>query len=326
MEIVTDISALARRPRALALGTFDGVHIGHRAVIGRAVELARERGLTSAVVTFDRHPLAVVDPARAPRLLTSNEEKTRLIAELGPDELVLLPFDERLAALTPDGFCEGLLAGTLDARVVAVGENFNFGVGGSGDAARLRACGVAMGYEVEVCALVTEHGEAISSTRIRRLLHRGELEEVREILGRPPSATGVVVHGDKRGRTLGVPTANVDVEAGTIFPGRGVYAARALVGATWYRAAVNVGHNPTFQSREAATTHVTVEAFLLGFSGDIYDREIRLDFLHKIRDERRFESADALVAQMRLDIEAAGSLADPEFEAARVPPAPERGA
>ena len=120
-----------------------------------------------------------------------------------------------------------------------------------------------------------------------------------------------MVHGDKRGRTLGVPTANVDVEAGTIFPGRGVYAARALVDGRWYRAAVNIGHNPTFQSREEPTTHVTVEAFLLDFSGDIYDREIRLDFLHKIRDERRFESVDALVAQMRLDIAAAGSLGRP---------------
>ena len=191
------------------------------------MRLAAERGLTSAVVTFDRHPLAVIDPARTPRLLTSNDEKVRLIAELGPDELIMLPFDEKLAALTPDKFCEGLLARELQARVVVVGENFNFGARGAGDAAQLRACGVANGYDVEVCELVTEHGEPISSTRIRRLLHDGELEEVREILGRPPSASGVVVHGDKRGRTLGVPTANVDVEAGTIFPaGRGECGAR----------------------------------------------------------------------------------------------------
>jgi riboflavin kinase/FMN adenylyltransferase len=315
MEVAGDISQLPTRPRALALGTFDGVHAGHRAVIRRAVEFARERGLTSAVVTFDRHPLTVIDPSRVPRLLTSNEEKIRLIEELGPDELVMLPFDEHLAALTPREFCEGLLADALEARVVVVGENFNFGAGGAGDAAQLRACGAANGYDVEVCSLVTEHGAPISSTRIRRLLHDGELEEVREILGRPPSAMGIVVHGDKRGRTLGVPTANVDVEAGTIFPGRGVYAARALVEGTWYRAAVNIGHNPTFQSREEPTTHVTVEAFLLDFAGDIYECEIRLDFLHKIRDERRFESADALVAQMRVDIAAAGELADPALAA-----------
>jgi riboflavin kinase/FMN adenylyltransferase len=314
MEVVADISRLAARPRALALGTFDGVHAGHRAVIRRAIELAHERGLASAVVTFDRHPLTVIDPARVPRLLTSNEEKIRLIGELGPDQLVMLPFDEQLAALTPAEFCAGLLAGKLQARVVVVGENFNFGAGGAGDAAQLRACGAANGYDVEVCELVTEHGEAISSTRIRRLLHDGKLEEVREILGRPPSAAGIVVHGDKRGRTLGVPTANVDVEAGTIFPGRGVYAGRASVNGAWYRAAVNIGHNPTFQSKDEPTTHVTVEAFLLDFSGDIYDREIRLDFLHKIRDELRFDSADALVAQMRKDIAAARDLADPALD------------
>jgi riboflavin kinase/FMN adenylyltransferase len=315
MEVVADIASLERRPRALALGTFDGVHAGHRAVIGRAVGLAAERGLTSAVLTFDRHPLSIIDPSRVPRLLTSNEEKVRLIGELGPDELIMLPFDERMAALTPAEFCAGLLADSLQARAVVVGENFNFGAHGAGDAGQLRTCGAANGYEVEICPLVTEHGEPISSTRIRRLLHDGKLEEVREILGRPPSAAGLVAHGDKRGRTLGVPTANVDVEAGTIFPGRGVYAARAFVAGAWYRAAVNIGHNPTFQSRDAPTTHVTVEAFLLAFSGDIYEREIRLDFLHKIRDERRFESVDALVKQMRLDIEAAASLTDPALDA-----------
>lgn len=311
MQVVTDISRLSSRPRALALGTFDGVHAGHRVVIGRALAYARERGLTSAVVTFDRHPLSVVDPSRVPRLLTSNEEKIRLIEELGPDELILLPFDADFAALSPTEFCRDLLSGRLGARVVVVGENFNYGARGAGDVAQLRACGAASGYDVDVCPLVTERGEAISSTRIRRLLHDGALEEVREILGRPPSAVGVVVHGDKRGRMLGVPTANVDVEAGTIFPGRGVYVARALVAGTWHRAAVNIGHNPTFQSRDEPITHVTVEAFLLDFAGDIYDREIRLDFLHKIRDERRFDSVEALVAQMRLDIDSARGLDDP---------------
>jgi riboflavin kinase/FMN adenylyltransferase len=315
MEVVPDVASLAKRPRALALGTFDGVHAGHRAVIGRAVQLAEERGLTSAVVTFDRHPLSVIDPGRVPRLLTANEEKMRLIEELGPDELVMLPFDQEMAAMTAAEFCTDLLAGSLQAQAVVVGENFNFGAHGAGDAAQLRDCGAAHGYDVEICPLVTEHGEPISSTRIRRLLHDGELEEVREILGRPPSAAGLVAHGDKRGRTLGVPTANVDVEAGTIVPGRGVYTARVFVAGAWYRAAVNIGHNPTFQSREEPTTHVTVEAFLLAFSGDIYEREIRLDFLHKIRDERRFDSVDALVAQMRLDIEAAATLTDPALDA-----------
>jgi len=206
-----------------------------------------------------------------------------------------------------------VLSAALQARVVVVGENFNFGAGGAGDAARLRTCGAAHGFETVAVGLVTEHGKTISSTRIRRLLKRGELEEVREILGRPPSAAGVVVAGDRRGRTLGVPTANIDVEAGTIFPGRGVYAARVLVDGVWHRAAVNIGHNPTFRSKADETTHVTVEAFLLGFSSDIYERPIRVDFLHKIRDEQRFDTVEQLVAQMRRDIAETAGLEDPAF-------------
>lgn len=314
MEVIGDLAGAPRRRRALAIGTFDGVHVGHRAVIGRALELARERGLTGAVLTFDRHPLAVLAPERAPRLLTSPAEKARLIAELGPAELIVLPFDERLAELSPAAFCRRILAEALGAEVVVVGDNFHFGAGGAGDAAELRRCGAARGFTVETVGLVTRQGATISSTRIRHLLQEGRLEEVRQILGRPPAASGRVVPGVRRGRTLGVPTANIDVEAGTIFPGRGVYAARARVGDAWYRAAVNVGHNPTFHGPDEATTHVTVEAYLLAFSGDIYAHEIRVDFLHKIRDERRFDDVEALVAQMRRDIAATAALRDDAFD------------
>jgi riboflavin kinase/FMN adenylyltransferase len=314
MRVVTDLGALERRPRAVAIGTFDGVHAGHRAVIGEAVARARDADLASAVLTFDRHPLAVLDLGRQPRLLSSAAEKRRLIAELGPDELVVLRFDEALAALEPEEFCRGILHEPLDARVVVVGENFTFGAGGRGDAGALERLGRVHGFETVVVHLVTEDGRAISSTRIRRLLHDGRLEEVREILGRPPSAVGRVVPGVRRGRTLGVPTANVDVEAGTIFPGRGVYAARVRVAERWFRAAVNIGHNPTFHRRDEETTHVTVEAHLLGFSGDIYAREIRVDFVHKLRDERRFDSVEALVAQMQADIDATAALDDPALD------------
>ncbi len=322
MRVVRDLARLPRSRRAVAIGTFDGVHAGHRAVIGTAVRQGRERGLTTTVLTFDRHPLAVVDPARQPRLLTTPREKERLVAELEPDELVVLAFDERLARLDAATFCAEVLAGALGAQLVVVGENFRFGAGGGGDVATLRSCGERHGFETVVVSLVTEDGHPISSTRIRRLLHEGRLEEVREILGRPPSATGRVARGLRRGRTLGVPTANVDVEAGTIFPGRGVYAARVCVDGTWYRAAVNVGHNPTFHSRDEATTHVSVEAHLLGFCGDIYERDIRVDFLHKLRDEERYDSVDALVAQMRRDIAATAALDDAAFTEVGLAPAP----
>jgi riboflavin kinase / FMN adenylyltransferase len=310
MEIITDLAAAPRRPRAVAIGTFDGVHVGHQAVIGRALRLARERGLTSAVLTFDRHPMEVVAPQHVPRLLTTLADKVRFIGALGLDELILVTFDAAFAALPAQDFCGRLLGETLSARVVVVGENFNFGARGAGDIALLRDCGAAHGYEAVVEPLVTEHGKTISSTRIRKLLHDGELEEVREILGRPPHAAGRVIPGDQRGRTLGVPTANIDVQAGTIFPGKGVYAARASVQGTWYRAAVNIGHNPTF-ARHAETVPVSIEAHLLGFSGDIYDQDIHVDFLHKIRDERRFESVDGLIAQMQDDIRLTAELDDP---------------
>lgn len=320
MDVITSLDALAARDRVVAIGTFDGVHVGHQAVIGRATALAAQRGLASTVLTFDRHPLSVIAPRHAPRLLTPLAEKVRLIGELGPDELVLLPFTRETAALDAADFCEHLLRDVLHARHVVVGDNFTFGARGAGDTGTLRACGEACGFETEVLELVTGHGVPISSTRIRALLSAGELEEVREILGRPPSARGQVVPGFRRGRTLGVPTANVDVEADSLFPGRGVYAARARVRGAWYRAAVNIGHNPTFQSPDAETTHVSIEAFLLGFAGDIYDCEIRVDFLHKLRGERRFESVDALVAQMQRDIATTARLADPAYDEAGLAP------
>ena len=315
MQVVSDIASLPRALGRSRWGRSTACTPGTARSSAAPSSSPSERGLTSAVVTFDRHPLSVVDPARAPRLLTSNEEKVRLIAELGPDELIMLPFDEKMAALTPAEFCAGLLAGGLEARAVVVGENFNFGAARGrrrGAAARLRRRqrlrrrGLPARHRARRADQLHAHPPAAARRRAR-----GGAGDPR------PAAVGagVVVHGDQRGRTLGVPTANVDVEAGTIFPGRGVYAARCLVDGAWYRAAVNIGHNPTFQSRDEPTTHVTVEAFLLEFSGDIYDHEIRLDFLHKIRDERRFDTVDALVAQMRLDIEAARALADPELDA-----------
>lgn len=315
MEIISGLAALADHPRALAIGTFDGVHAGHCATIERAIELGRQRGLTSAVLTFDRHPLSVVDPQHVPQLLSPLAERIRLIGELGPDELILLTFDAELSAMSAEEFCTDLLAGALQARVVVVGENFNFGAGGAGDATALRACGAGHGYETVVLRLVTEHGETISSTRIRALLGVGEIEEVRAILGRPPSVTGRVGHGEGRGKALGVPTANLVIAPGTFCPGCGVYVARVLVGETWYRAAVCIGRNPTFHDVQEPATPVNTEAFLLGFSGDLYGVEMRIDFLHRIRDERRFDSADELVAQLRRDIATVAVLDDDAFTA-----------
>ena len=309
METVRDLGALARRPRAIAIGTFDGVHIGHQRVIGLAVEAARERGITSAAVTFEHHPLAVIAPHRQPRLLTSLTLKMEFIADLGVDETVVLPFDHAMAAMTPEEFC-ALLAEQLTARVVVVGGNFTFGAGARGTSADLAGCGRVHGFEAKIVPLVLAGGRPISSSRIRELVQGGRLAEAREILGRPPRTIGSVVRGFERGRRLGFPTANIEAHTGTLFPGLGVYAARAQVDGRWYRAAVNVGHNPTFvhHGDELGTVHV--EAYLIGFEGDIYGREVRLDFLEKIRDEIAFEYVDDLVARMHADVEHVKSLDD----------------
>ncbi len=316
MRVIADLSELDRVERALALGTFDGVHSGHRAVIGLAVELAAERGLRSTVVTFDRHPLEVLDPLHVPPLLTPMAEKLHLIEQLGPDELVLLPFDAQLAALAPDAFCDELLIHTLGARVAVVGENFHFGAGGVGDAEYLRRRSALHGCDAHIVRLVTGRGETISSTRIRGLLVAGEIDEMRELLGRPLAVEGTVVSGDGRGRLLGFPTANIEVEVGAVLPSNGVYAGRLLARGVSYRAAVNVGTHPTFPGAEGASP--IVEAFLLGFKGDLYGWPVRLDFLRKLRDERRFSTAEELVRHMRHDITAVAELEDPLYRAAAI--------
>jgi riboflavin kinase/FMN adenylyltransferase len=313
MRVVDDLSKLPAHTRSLAIGTFDGVHAGHQRVIGAALEAARARRLPAAVVTFDHHPLAIVDPAHQPRLLTPPAVKQALIAALGVDEFVVLHFDAALAAMEPAAFCHDILKTQLRTEVAAVGENFTFGARGAGTAASLAECGRRLGFETVIVPLLTADGRPISSSRIRRLLHEGRLPEVRAILGRPPRTVGLVVHGDKRGRTLGFPTANVEAHTGMIFPGRGVYAARVRLQGSWFRAAVNVGHNPTFRHKGDEEAFVRIEAYLLGFSGDAYGAILTVDFLAKLRDEEKFSSPEALVERMHTDIERTGALVDPSY-------------
>jgi len=313
MRVIDDLAALPPQARSVAIGTFDGVHIGHQLVIGAALEAARARELTAAVVTFDHHPLAVVDPAHQPRLLTPPAQKQELIAAMGVDELVVLHFDAALAALEPGAFCRDVLAAQLRTSVAAVGENFTFGARGAGTAASLAECGRRAGFDTIIVPLLTSGGRPISSSRIRRLLHEGRLPDVRAILGRPPRTVGLVVHGDKRGRTLGFPTANIEAHTGMIFPGRGVYAARVRLHGGWFRAAVNVGHNPTFLHKGDEEAFVRIEAYLLEYSGDAYGSIIMVDFLDKLRDEEKFERPEALVERMHDDIERTATLEDPSF-------------
>ena len=281
---VTTLAEVEPRPRKVAVGEFDGVHLGHREVI---------RG-SDTVLTFEPHPLQVVRPEAAPKLLTSLEVKADLIAGLGVQELVVIPFDESFAGQSPQAFIDQVLVGRLAAPAVSVGENFRFGHRAAGDPARLVDDDR---FTTRVVPLVEVDGEIVSSSHIRGLVLAGEVEVATRFLGAPFQLRGEVVVGDRRGRELGFPTANIVPDEALVCPGHGVYVGRAD-GAC---AAVSIGVRPTFGTGRA----VLVEAYLLDRNDDLYGRTLRIDFLQRMRGERRFESAESLVEQMRRDVEQA---------------------
>jgi riboflavin kinase/FMN adenylyltransferase len=278
---VTNLADAESRPRRVAVGEFDGVHLGHREVI---------RG-SDTVLTFDPHPLQVIRPEAAPKLLTTPERKAELIAELGVAELVVIPFDKRFAALGPDQFVEEVLVRRLQATNVSVGENFRFGHRAAGEPATLLA---DSRFDTRVVPLVELEGEIVSSSHIRALVQAGDVELAARMLGAPFQLRGEVVEGDRRGRGLGFPTANIVPDDALVHPGHGVYVAHAD-GAC---AAVNVGVRPTFGTGRA----VLVEAYLLDRDVDLYGRLLRVEFLKRLRGERRFPSVDQLVEQMHQDV------------------------
>jgi riboflavin kinase/FMN adenylyltransferase len=276
------------RPRRVAVGTFDGVHLGHREVIKGA----------DTVLTFEPHPIAVVQPGAAPRLLTDTERKAQLVASLGVQELVVIAFDQEFAARTALQFVDEVLVGALGATHVAVGENFRFGHKAQGDAELLLA---DERFQTRVVELLEVDGEIVSSSHIRGLVLGGAVEYAGHLLGDRFTLAGAVVHGDERGRTLGYPTANLVPRAGFVTPGHGVYAAIAKTADDQtVPAAVSIGVRPTFATGRGEL----VEAYLIDFDGDLYGSRLELAFLKRLRGEKRFRSVDALVDQMALDVQA----------------------
>jgi riboflavin kinase / FMN adenylyltransferase len=285
----------------VALGNFDGVHLGHQAVLRRAVEEGRRRGVKVVAATFHPHPRSIVGSGNPPRLLTPVGLRRELLLGYGADEVVVIPFDLDLSRKSPEQFIRDVLVGEIGAAVVVVGENFRFGHRAAGDVRDLgrlmrEVGGTAVAVEVRGAG---REGE-ISSTRIRALISEGEIAEAAGLLGRPYVLRGEVVMGDKRGRTIGFPTANVLPDPDAVIPARGVYAGFVLVGEERYAACTNVGVAPTFDRAERR-----VEAHLMDFEGDLYSRVVDVSFVKRIREERRFSGVDELTGQIRRDVEEA---------------------
>ncbi len=311
MEVIGPDKCVAPlRGSAVTIGAYDGLHIGHRRLLAQLTSLAGERELTSVVVTFDRHPASVVRPGTAPLLLTSLEQKIQLIAECGIDRTLVIPFDHKRAEESAEEFVEEVLVAKLGTRLVVVGEDFHFGHSRRGNVKMLADKGSEFGFEVVGVALSKTSGEPVSSTRIRRLLANGDVEEASTLLGRDYEVSGEVVHGDGRGASLvGFPTANLAIPTGFVVPGEGIYACRyRRPDGTLYSAAVSVGRRPTFYGEDDEVLDPVVEAYIMDFDGDLYGEVGTVSFVARLRAERKFDSIEELAAQMSEDVEQAESV------------------
>lgn len=286
------------RPSAVTIGVFDGVHRGHQHLVAALCERARAEGLAAIALTFNPHPRTVIRLGVAVTYLTSLEERVELLQALGLDAVGVLAFTSELAQLSPRDFL-ALLVDELQMRLLVVGPDFGLGRNRSGTIGVMRQVGEELGFRVEVAPLLAEDGEKVGSSSVRQALSDGDVERVARLLGRPFSLRGPVVSGDRRGRTLGFPTANIAIGLDRALPEYGIYITRAYVRETAHESCTSIGIRPTFD----VEPHRTVETFILDFDEDIYGQEMRIEVLERLRGELKFESADELVAQMHRDVE-----------------------
>ena len=298
MQIVRHIDdpALAFDGASVTLGNFDGIHVGHQALIKNAVDDAKRLGIRSAVLTFEPHPLRVLAPERAPKMLLTHKDKMQLLQSLGVDFVVIQQFDRSFAAIGAEQFVGKFLVERLRAKKVWVGKDLRFGKGRVGDIDKLRAWGSQLGFDVGMVEPVMVCGERVSSSRIRELIGTGEMAAVRPMLGRYFSVSGKVVSGHRRGRELGFPTANIASRA-EIVPRDGIYATLLHLGDQVLPSVTSIGLNPTFGAGPR-----TIESYIFYFDREIYGEPVKLSFVARLRDEKSFATVDSLIEQIRLDV------------------------
>ena len=305
MKIFYDIQKLTSEYKniAVALGMFDGVHIGHQSIIRRAVELAKNVDGTSAVFTFQNHPLSLLSIEREnnrglPKMIGDRKSRRDILEKLGIDLLIEIPFTREVSQISPVDFVT-LLKENLSPRYVVTGSNFTFGHRGAGDQKMLREYGQQFGFEAVICQTILRDGKNVSSTRIRRLISEGNLAKANEFLGREFSYRSTVVHGFERGRTIGFPTANLEISSKRVMLPVGVYAVKILHDSKIYQGIGNIGNNPTFEEKIPSR----IEVYIDDFSGDLYGQEIEVSFVEKMRDEKKFSNIDELKSQLQNDLE-----------------------
>lgn len=303
MRVYENLSGLKDRYASitLALGNFDGIHLGHQRLIGEAVEIARGNNGIAAVLTFDPHPMQVLKPELAPPMLLDREAKRQKMAQLGVDVLLLCPFTREFARLSPEDFIKEILVKQLNITGIVVGYNYTFGHKGQGTPETLWKYAAEYGYDLHVIPPVKLGNQVVSSTLIRSLLAEGNVTAARKFLGYYPFTEGTVVLGDRRGNTLGFPTANIDCPEGLMVPANGVYSVKVELDGDTFLGVANVGTKPTFHQNN----RTNIEVHLLDFCGDIYGKTIKINYLRRLRDERKFSSITDLVNQIQIDVHSA---------------------
>lgn len=296
MEVIRELPTIAEGKYVLALGNFDGVHLGHQRLLRGGLEVATEKGLELAVLLFEPHPMQVLFPEKFLGFLTTKEKQMEIFEEIGVDRVYLLPFTKEVAAISPEQFVRDFLP-RMGVEHVVVGFNYSFGAKGKGTPENLQVYGQEYGFGVSILQPQVLEGMVISSTAVRKALQEGNVQLAQEFLGRPHCIVGKVVKGEQRGRQLGYPTANIQIHEGLLIPKRGVYAVWAWIGDQKVPGMMNIGMKPTFHEEY----QLTVEVHFFDFHGDLYDKELTIYLEDKIRDECKFASKDELIKQLELD-------------------------